>query len=295
MANEVLTTPEVNVIVKANMAKAREIEFVYRFKENIKGLQKALGITAPIAKQAGTILKAYKTTGQLVNGGAVPEGEIIPLSHYQTEPVPIGEMTLKKYRKASTAEAIVGGAYSQAVVKTDEKALRDIQGSIKNQFYTYLATGQGTASGANLQKTIAQARAQLEIKFEDQDVSPVYFVNPLDIGDYLGSAQITTQTAFGMTYFEDFLGLGTVIEAPAVTSGTVYGTVKDNINLYYIPVNGADGLGTGFEFTSDETGLIGIHHEANYERMQVETVLVSGLTLFAEKLDGIVKGTITGV
>ena len=283
---------ENNVIVKDDMAKAREVEFVYRFVENIKALQRALGITRPIAKQAGTVLKAYKADGTLEDGSLVAEGDIIPLSHYRTVPVTFNEIALEKYRKASTAEAIIGGAYSQAVVKTDAKALRDLQSRIKGRFYDFLATGDGETSGTNLQNTIAQVRAQLAIKFEDQDIQPVYFVNPVDIGSYLGSAQIITQTAFGMTYFEDFLGLGTVIEAPAVPAGTVYGTVKDNIDLYYIPVNGADGLGTGFDFTTDETGLVGIHHEANYARMQVETVLVTGLTLFAERLDGIVIGHI---
>lgn len=283
---------ENNVIVKDDMAKAREIEFVYRFVDNIKALQKALGITRPIAKQAGTVLKAYKADGTLEDGSLIEEGDVIPLSHYRTVPVTFQEIGLEKYRKASTAEAIIGGAYSQAVVKTDAKALRDLQARIKKRFYDFIATGTGVATGTNLQNTIAQVRAQLAIKFEDQDVQPVYFVNPVDIGDYLGGAQIITQTAFGMTYFEDFLGLGTVIEAPAVPAGTVYGTVKDNIVLYYIPVNGADGLGTGFDFTTDETGLVGIHHEANYSRMQVETVLVTGLTLFAERLDGIVVGSI---
>ena len=283
---------ENNVIVKDDMAKAREVEFVYRFVENIKALQRALGITRPIAKQAGTVLKAYKADGTLEDGSLVAEGDIIPLSHYRTVPVTFQEIALEKYRKASTAEAIIGGAYSQAVVKTDAKALRDLQSRIKGRFYDFLATGDGETSGTNLQNTIAQVRAQLAIKFEDQDIQPVYFVNPVDIGSYLGTAQIITQTAFGMTYFEDFLGLGTVIEAPAVPAGTVYGTVKDNIVLYYIPVNGADGLGTGFDFTTDETGLVGIHHEANYARMQVETVLVTGLTLFAERLDGIVIGHI---
>lgn len=283
---------ENNVIVKDDMAKAREVEFVYRFVENIKALQRALGITRPIAKQAGTVLKAYKADGTLEDGSLVAEGDIIPLSHYRTVPVTFNEIALEKYRKASTAEAIIGGAYSQAVVKTDAKALRDLQSRIKGRFYDFLATGDGETSGTNLQNTIAQVRAQLAIKFEDQDIQPVYFVNPVDIGSYLGTAQIITQTAFGMTYFEDFLGLGTVIEAPAVPAGTVYGTVKDNIDLYYIPVNGEDGLGTGFDFTTDETGLVGIHHEANYARMQVETVLVTGLTLFAERLDGIVIGHI---
>ena len=284
---------EDNVIKAADLAQAREVEFVYRFKENIKALQRALGVTRPIAKQAGTILKAYKAVGTL-DDTPVAEGDIIPLSKYATEAVPFGEIVLNKYRKASTAESIIGGAYSQAVVKTDEKALRDLQASIKSKFYTFLASGEGAATGANLQKTVAQVRAQLAIKFEDQDVQPVYFINPVDMADYMGSQQIVTQTAFGMTYFEDFLGLGTVVEAPAVPAGTVYGTVKDNIVLYYVPVNGADGLGTGFEFTTDETGLVGIHHVSNYQRMQVETIMVSGLTLFAERIDGIVKGTISG-
>lgn len=285
---------EDNVIISTDMAKAREIEFVYRFNDNIKALQKALGITRPIAKQAGTVLKAYKAVGSL-ESGVVAEGDIIPLSKYATQAVPFEEITLLKFRKASTAEAIVGGAYSQAVVKTDEKALRDLQNNIKSRFYAFLGTGTGIASGANLQKAVAQVRAQLSIKFEDQDVKPVYFINPVDMADYLGSTQIITQTAFGMTYFEDFLGLGTVIEAPAVPAGTIYGTVKDNIVLYYIPVNGADGLGTAFAFTTDETGFVGIHHKPTYDRMQFETILVSGLTLFAERIDGIVKGTITGV
>ena len=72
------------------------------------------------------------------------------------------------------------------------------------------------------------------------------FMNPLDVADYLTKAQITLQTAFGMTYVENFLGLGTVIFDSKVPKGTIYATAKDNIVLYYIPVNGAD-LGEAFE------------------------------------------------
>ena len=282
---------ETNLTKKADMAKVREIDFVYRFNENIRGLMKALGITRPIAKSAGTVLKAYKATGTLQDG-AVAEGDIIPLSHYRTEPVTFGEITLEKYRKAASGEAIISGGFDQAVTKTDGKAIRDVQKTVKSKFYGFLATGQGSASGLTLQAACAQVRGQLEILFEDQEVEPVYFVNPLDIADYLGSATISTQTAFGMTYFEDFLGLGMVIEASAVPKGTIYGTVKDNLVLYYVPVNGENGLGTAFDFTSDETGYIGVHQDADYTRLTYETVIVCGLTLFAERIDGVVKGTI---
>ena len=195
---------EQNLIKKADMAKIREVDFAYRFAENIKGLVKALGITRPIAKQAGTVLKAYKTTGTLVDGN-VAEGDLIPLSHYKTEPVTFGEITLKKYRKAASAESIITGGFDQAVTKTDNRAVKDVQKTVKSDFYNFLASGTGAATGATFQAACAQVRGQLEILFEDQEVEPVYFVNPLDIADYLGTANITTQTAFGMTYFEDFL------------------------------------------------------------------------------------------
>ena len=52
----------------------------------------------------GTTLYVYKTTGTL-QSGAVPEGEIIPLSQYERTKEAVGEITLKKWRKAATAEA----------------------------------------------------------------------------------------------------------------------------------------------------------------------------------------------
>ena len=116
-------------------------------------------------------------------------------------------------------------------------------------------------------------------------------MNPLDVADYLAKAQITLQTAFGMTYVKNFLGLGTVIFDSKVPKGTIYATAKDNIVLYYVPVNGAD-LGEAFDFTSDQTGLIGIHETPDYSNMTASDTVVSGIVLFAERIDGIIKSTI---
>ena len=87
---------ETNLIKKADLARAREIEFTYTFSENVRKLMEALGVTRKIAKQAGTVLKAYKATGTLQNG-AVAEGDIIPLSKYTTVAVSLGEITLKMW------------------------------------------------------------------------------------------------------------------------------------------------------------------------------------------------------
>lgn len=281
---------ENNLIKKADLARAREIEFTYNFSEGVRKLMEALGVTRKIAKQAGTVLKAYKATGTLANG-AVAEGDTIPLSKYQTEPVSFGEITLKKWRKATSAEAIVERGYDQAVEMTTDRMLRDVQKAIRTDLFNFLATGTGQASGTDFQAVLAQAWGQLQVKYEDDAIQAVYFVNPLDIADYLAGASISTQTAFGMTYVEDFLGLGTVIMNASVPKGKIYATAKENIVLYYIPVNGAD-LGEAFDFTSDETGYIGIHETPDYTNMTASDTVVNGMVFFAERIDGVVVGTI---
>ena len=198
---------ENNLITKNDLVRVRETEFVNMFGYSIKKLMEALGVTRKIAKQAGTVLKSYKATGTLEDG-IVAEGEVIPLSKYRTEPVTYKEITLKKWRKATSAEAIIDRGYDQAVDMTTDAMLKDVQKGIRKGFFDFLATGTGAATGSGLQAVLANAWGQLQVLFEDDEIEAVYFVNPLDIADYLGKANITTQTAFGMTYVEDFLGLG---------------------------------------------------------------------------------------
>ena len=279
------------LIKKADLARGREIEFTEMFVYSIKNLMEALGVTRKIAKQAGTVLKSYKATGTL-ESGAVAEGDTIPLSKYKTEAVNYKEITLKKWRKATSAEAITDRGYDQAVEMTTDEMLKDVQKGIRKDFFTFLATGTGTATGATFQAALAQAWGQLQVLFEDDEIGAVYFLNPLDVADYLATANITLQTAFGMTYVENFLGLGTVILNSSVPKGKIYATAKDNLVLYYIPVNGAD-LGEVFDFTTDATGYIGIHEEPDYTNMTASDTVINGMVLFAERMDGIVVGTIS--
>ena len=283
---------DANLIKKADLAKAREIEFVNLFSESIKKLIEALGVTRKIPKQAGTLLKSYKAIGTLQDGN-VGEGDKIPLSHYKTVPVNYAEITLKKWKKGTSAEAIIEKGFDQAVVMTGDKMISDVQKGIRKDFFDFLSTGTGSASGSTFQAALAQAWGQLQVLFEDNDIQAVYFMNPLDVADYLATAQISLQMAFGMTYVENFLGLGTVIFNSSVPKGTIYATAKENLVLYYIPVNGAD-LSEAFSFTSDATGYIGIHEEADYSNLTCEDTVVSGIVLFAERTDGIVVSTITG-
>lgn len=276
-------------------AKLREIDFVNRFSENIKKLIEALGITRKIPKEAGTTLKSYKAQGTL-QSGKVAEGETIPLSKYKIVPKAYKDIELNKWAKSTTIEAIQKYGFEQAVTKTSDQMLLDAQKGIRKNFFDFLdeETGKSTVTGVGMQQALARGWGKLKVLFEDDVVDTVYFVNPEDVAEYLGSASITTQNVFGMTYIENFLGLGTVFTNSSVPKGKYYATAKDNVVLYYIPVNGAD-IDNVFKFTADETGYIGIHESSDYTNLTCLDTVVSGIEIFAERTDGVVVGSITAV
>lgn len=290
------TTAETNLITQEQMKKVREVDFVRRFQHNsLAKLLEVLGITRRIPMMEGTTLYVYTTTGELQDGN-VPEGEIIPLSQYKTEKTPVGEITLKKWRKAASAEAIKKSGYNAAVRETDAALLRDAQKGVRQNFFDFLngtISDSTTATGDGLQAALANAWGQLQVKFEDDTVEPVYFLNPLDISGYLATANITVQTAFGMNYIEDFLGLGTVFTSARITKGTFAATAKENLIMYYLTMNGE--LAAAFGLTADELGLIGINSGyRNEERAQIESLVMSGIHILVEYAEGVVKGTIGG-
>ena len=295
MANEMYTTAESNLITKSQMSKVREVDFVAQFThDSLAKLIEVLGVTRKIPMQEGTTMYMYTTSGTL-QSGSVSEGNVIPLSQYQRNKTAVGEITLKKWRKATSAEAIMKSGYDEAVAQTDAALLKDVEKTVRTDFFTLLngtITGSTAVSGVGLQAALAAAWAQLQVKFEDDTASAVYFLNPLDIGDYLASASISVQTAFGMNYIENFLGLGTVILSSQITQGTFLATAKENIILYYLTMNGdiAGKLG----LTVDDLGLIGIKTDIPTEqRAQLETLVMSGIQFFVEYSGGVIKGTIS--
>ena len=286
---------EVNLTGKQQMAKVREIDFVQQFTHgSLSKLLEVLGVTRKIPMMEGTQLYVYSTTGVL-QSGLVDEGDVIPLSQYETKKEPVGEITLKKWRKAVSAEAIKKSGYNAAVVETDRKMLSDVQAGVRTSFFSFVngsITGSTTATGVGLQAALANAWGQLQVKFEDDTAQAVYFVNPLDISDYLAKANITVQTAFGMNYVEDFLGLGTVIMSSQITKGTFIATAKENLIVYYLTMNGD--IADAFDLTADKLGFIGIKSGyQNEERAQIESLVMSGISLMVEYAAGVVKGTIT--
>lgn len=285
---------EDRLIKAADMKKIREVDFVEQFThQSLQKLIEVLGVTRKIPMMEGTTMYVYKMTGTL-QSGSVAEGDIIPLSKIEQTKTAVGEITLKKWRKAVSAEAIKKSGYNVAVTETDKKLLSLVQGGIRTDLFSFLngtITGATEVAGTGLQAALAAAWAQLQIKFEDDTAEAVYFVNPLDIADYLASASVSVQTVFGMNYIENFLGLGTVIMSSQITQGTFLATAKENFILYYLTMNGD--VANAFDLTADSLGYIGMKSGyQNEERAQIESLVMNGIQFLVEYAAGVVKGTI---
>ena len=113
------------------------------------------------------------------------------------------------------------------------------------------------------------------------------FANPLDIAKYVANAQVTTQTAFGLTYLVDFTGT-VIISTTDVEQGKIWATVPENIVFAYINPSQSD-VAKAFGLASDETGYIGMTHFTDEQTLTYQTLVLSGIEIYAERLDGIVK------
>lgn len=281
-----------NTTTSSDIEHALDVEFAANFNQEYDRLADVLGIVTPEVVTAGTAMYQYKVTGSL-DTAEVAEGDEVPLSKYTVKKEAIGEIELKPYRKLTTAQAVLKSGYENAVVKTDAKMMKDIRADIISKFFEFLATGTGTATGTTLQAALAQADAALSVAMEENGDHPdriVHFINPLDAADYLGTAAVTTQTVFGMTYLQDFLGIRDVFTTAKVAKGSVYVTPAENIHMYGIDFGAL--ASAGLDYTVYEGSLIGVAHQPAYNRVSAETHVVTGATLLAEILNYIVKGTI---
>ena len=270
---------------------AKEIDFVTRFNRNWDSLREIMGIMNPVRKAPGTKIVASKAQVTLQDG-EVAEGDEVPLSKATVVPVTYEDIVLRKYRKAVTAEAVAKYGAAVAVQKTDDAFLMELQTVVLDEFYEFAQTGTLKSEEATFQMAVSMAVHKAKDKFKKMRLDHskiVAFANTLDVGRYLGAAQIDAQKENGVEYLKNFLGADVLIITSEIPEGMVIATPSENLVLYYI--DPADGdfkeLGLDYYTGDGETNLIGIHKEGNYGRVMGETHALMGLKLFAEYIDGI--------
>ena len=221
------------------------------------------------------------------------EGDEIPYSAAHVVESIIGEMSLEKYKKGVTAEAIKAYGYDVAIARTDDAFLDELQMNVMGKFYTFANSGELTNIQTTYQSALAMAKGLVVNKWKKMHRSAtevVAFANVLDVYEYLGAASISVQNRFGFNYIKDFMGINTIFlcSDEEVARGRVIATPVDNMVLYYVDPSMSDFARAGLNYTVDgETNLIGFHTEGDYNRAISNSYALMGMTLFAEYIDGI--------
>lgn len=291
-------TVKANLTKQANIdASVREIDFVTRFTNNWDALRQIMGIMRPIRKAPGSKLVS-STAKVTLQSNPVAEGDEIPYSLAEITPVAFEDIEIEKYAKAVSIEAVAKYGAVVAVQKTDDAFLNELQKVVLTRFYAFLNTGALTSVETTFQMALAMAKANVLDKFQKMRktvTNVVGFCNILDAYAYLGAANITVQTAFGMNYIENFLGYSVLFlcSAPDIARNTVIAVPVENIDLYYIDPSDSDFAQLGLDYAVEgETNLIGFHAEGNYSHAVGEAYALMGMKLWAEYLDGIGVATI---
>ena len=285
-----------NLTASANIdAETREVEFVTSFALNVNALLEILGITRKVKKANGSTLFSKTASGTL-ESGTVAEGDEIPLSQYAVTKTAYDTIAIEKYKKAVSLEAIAEYGYDSAVEMTDDEFATDLQDGILDKMFTMLKTGTATSYEDTFQMALAMAVGNVKNKFKALHrtaTGTVAFVNTLDLYRYLGGAEVTVQTAFGLDYIKNFLGADVVFISNEITENTVIATALNNIVCYYVDPADSDFAKAGLMYTTDtEDGLIGFHSQADYDRAYSAEYALLGMRLFAEYLDGIAIVTV---
>ena len=271
---------------------AREVDFVTRFQNNWEHLRDIMGIMRLIRKTPGTVLKS-KYAEVTLESGAVAEATEIPYSEAHVYTKDYAPIAIEKFRKGVSIEAINEHGYDDAINLTDRQFMFELTTNVTDRFYDYIVTGTLISAKATFQAALAEAQGRVRNKWKAMHkgiTKIVGFCNILDAYDYLGAADITTQTAFGMTYIEDFLGYSRLFlcSAGEVPRGKILATPVENMILYYVSPDDSDFARAGMVYTTEgKTPLIGYHVDGNYGTAVSESFAIMGLTLMAEYIDGI--------
>lgn len=275
----------------AKQAKAQNVNIVSKFESSLEELLAVLGKSDVNVMAPGTAMNIYKSTGAL-QSTQVAEGAEITASTHKMELKKTVELTYSKYRKITGIETIGKLGYDIAVLGSNEAMLKDVQKAVRTSIYTGIKTGTGTvesAAGSTFQQQVAAAWGALSAKFEDEAATPVFFANPTDVAGYLGTANVTTQTAFGMSYLKNFMGLGNLLIDSNVAAGTVIATACENIDVVSADISAIPEM----DMTTDRSGIIAVHNGARYANAGIETVMYCGLSVFPVFLDRVIKSTVS--
>ena len=289
-----------NTVVSANLSAVRAVDFVTQFGKKLQFLQEVFPNLRFIEHKPGEQLYSRKAAVTL-NTSTVDEGDEIPANAVTYTDVAVGTISWYKQSIRVTMEDIAKRGYDATVQAADNDMLFKVQNHVATNLVTFMQTGTLTSdyTTATFQEAVAEALGQVKNKWENLNLGyteVIAFVNTLDLFRALGAANITTQTAFGLDYIKDYMGVSKLFFSSKIPQGKVIATVSENIIMDYIDAGNSEYAKAGINFATDgERNLVGVSIDPVMNRTASDLIMVTGTGLRAEYLDGIAVINITGV
>lgn len=297
-----MAEPKENLTMTADIEVGlRAVEFTSAFQKNWEHLRQILSIMQPIRRAPGTkLIQKYAEVD--LQEGFTEEGKDVPYSHATVKEREWETLTLERYAKAVTIQAINDHGYDAAVDMTDDQFLFELQTNVTDRFYNYIKTGTLRATEKNFQMAVAMAQGRVRNRWKEMHMgitNIVGFCNILDVYEYLGNSQINNvENQFGLNYVKNFMGFGTLfmLSDSEIPRGMIIATPVENIKLYYVDPGDSNFTRAGFTYLTapGETNLIGAHVEVKYGTAETVMHALMGLRLFSEYIDGIAVITFGG-
>ena len=275
-----------------NLTPVRAVDFVSRFALGIDILKNIFPNIRFIEHKPGEQLYSRKAEVTL-NTSTVAEGDEIPYNEVTFTNVPVGTIEFDKQAVGISLEAINKAGYEATVQAADDNMLFKLENKLATSLMTFIQTGTLTSTfpTTTFQMAAAEAIGQVSNAWENMNLGYseiVGFANTLDVYRALGTSQISTQREFGFEYIKDFLGFSKLFMTSKIPSGTIVATPVENIILDYVNVANSDFAKAGFNFVTDgERNLIGVSIDAVTNRAVSEMIMITGIGLRAEYLNGI--------
>lgn len=255
-------------------AFAQQVNVTAKFTADLHNLLEAMGKADVRIMPAGSAVNVYKegtveSTTPAAAGALIPvDGAVPVLDHTVT-------LTWNKKREIAPYETIQAQGYDVCVGGTADTLLKRSAATVRTAMCNAIKSGIGSATqGATFQAAVANAIAALMDGTADESGEPIVFCSPTAWAGYAGSASIQMQSAMGIRYVENFMGVATLMILPGLEDAKVYATTVENVNLC------AAAIGSIADVVTDADGVIGISIVDKPENAGVQVCVYNGVSAF---------------
>lgn len=267
-------------------AVAQQVNAVAKFEADLHALMEVLNVADVTKVKDGGSVKVYleKTpdTVTYVEGQEIPNCDAVPTAG---DPV---VLTWTPMRSLATYQKIQDRGFDVAVGGSADTLRKTMGANFRTSLCTAINAGTATATqGATVQQAAANATAKLMELTAEEAGTPIVLLSPMTWAAYAGSANISTQNAFGLTYVRGFLGVDLAIILPGLTDNVVYATTAENINFV-----AADIAAISEEMQVDESGVFGICIKDEPAKHGYDVITSGGIKAFLHVLGRCVKVTV---